>query len=254
MNTRRGRKAAVASLLLATAGMVLAGCGETDEQAATSSLTSVPTSTKRPNMSTSASSSVNTTSSSSSAVSTASSTAKIKAVTPQSDLVGEPLAQDGSSDGEGSADGASMLADGQASDGAAVPEAKAVKATGGGVELKADRVAHLSDGQQVTVSLSGLNPQAGYYLAVCGPNRVGPAPMCIGGQGPQSIQHWLSNAVRPGSIPADGVLTTTVSVPKQGRVATGQSLDCTTQQCTIKLFGDPGAGLRDVVELPVSFS
>ena len=253
MNSHRGRKTAAASLLLATMGTVLTGCGDADEPAATSSLTSVPTSTKRPATSGSVSSSAPSTSASSSAVSTASSTAKIKAVTPQSDLEGEPVAQDGSATDGNSTDDSALSADGQASSDSS-SEAGALTASGGGVELKADTVTGLSDGQQVTVSLSGLNPQAGYYLAVCGPNRIGPAPMCIGGQGPQSVQHWLSNAVRPGSIPADGNLTTTVSVPKQGRVATGQPLDCSTQQCTIKLFGDPGAGLRDIVELPVSFA
>ena len=37
-------------------------------------------------------------------------------------------------------------------------------------------------------------------------------------------------------------------------VPTGEAVDCTQQDCVLKLFGDHSEGFEDVTEIPVTFA
>lgn len=111
----------------------------------------------------------------------------------------------------------------------------------------------LIDGGETTFEVTGLDPELGYYAAICAAEATpdGEAPACTGVQADFASQAWLSNTA-PGAtdpIADDGTATITLVA-----AATGEGLDCTTDECVGKIFGDHTEGFRDVTEVPVTFA
>ncbi|AKS13832.1 hypothetical protein [Corynebacterium pseudotuberculosis] len=111
---------------------------------------------------------------------------------------------------------------------------------------------NIVEGQEITLNVSGLNPQSGYYAAICNVTTPhgSPAPLCTGQHSDTTAQAWIK-AGGMGTTPlnADGTATVTLRA-----ASTGQGLDCKTDTCVLKVFGDHTEGFRDVAELPVTFA
>ncbi|AFM07814.2 hypothetical protein [Corynebacterium pseudotuberculosis] len=111
---------------------------------------------------------------------------------------------------------------------------------------------NIVEGQEITLNISGLNPQSGYYAAICSVTAPhgSPAPLCTGQHSDTTAQAWIK-AGGMGTTPlnADGTATVTLRA-----ASTGQGLDCKTDTCVLKVFGDHTEGFRDVAELPVTFA
>ncbi|AKE41989.1 thiamine biosynthesis protein [Corynebacterium kutscheri] len=121
--------------------------------------------------------------------------------------------------------------------------------TGDEVTIALSTTENLSDGQVLSFNVAGLDPTAGYYAAICSADYTGQVPLCTGLQGDTQAQAWLSNNGGTVAISQNG----TASVDLVA-TATGEGIDCTTESCVLKIFGDHRNGFQDVTELPVSFS
>lgn len=114
----------------------------------------------------------------------------------------------------------------------------------------------LESGETVTVEGSGLDPQAGYYVATCASGTDGPAgPDCAGDRAVPGSQLWVSNgrgATTP--IGPDGTFTADLGVVGQGTSMGGTPVDCAEQDCSITLFYDHTNGFGTVSETPVTFT
>ncbi|QVI98599.1 thiamine biosynthesis protein [Corynebacterium diphtheriae] len=119
-------------------------------------------------------------------------------------------------------------------------------------EIKASATENLTNGQNITVELSGLNPEVGYYAAICNAATPtgAPAPLCTGQHADTSAQAWIkADGTGTTILNSDGTATVTLTA-----AATGQGVDCKTDKCVIKVFGDHTEGFRDVTEVPVTFA
>lgn len=120
-----------------------------------------------------------------------------------------------------------------------------------GVTAKVSPGAEIADGSEVTITLSGLDPAyGGYYLGFCGERPEGsPAPACTGDRTVPGTQAWLSNRGGTQPVPENGEATVTLTAK-----AAGEGVDCRTDSCTLKVFGDHSEGFEDVVDVPVTFA
>lgn len=162
---------------------------------------------------------------------------------------------DGESATESSAGGPTSAA---TTDSAAAPATSADAAATEAAETSANGVtanvspgAEIADGSEVTITLSGLDPAyGGYYLGFCGERPEGsPAPACTGDRTVPGTQAWLSNRGGTQPVPENGEATVTLTAK-----ATGEGVDCRTDSCTLKVFGDHSEGFEDVVDVPVTFA
>lgn len=128
---------------------------------------------------------------------------------------------------------------------------EAAEANANGVTAKVSPGAEIEDGSEVTITLSGLDPAyGGYYLGFCGERPEGsPAPACTGDRTVPGTQAWLSNRGGTQPVPENGEATVTLTAK-----AAGESVDCRTDSCTLKVFGDHSEGFEDVVDVPVTFA
>lgn len=118
--------------------------------------------------------------------------------------------------------------------------------------MSADKTDDLADGDTITVTLTDLDTDQGYYLGICAAEgAAGGPPTCTGGREDSA---WIA---------AEGEERATDHFDAEGNAeveldvkATSEdgSLDCTTDSCVVKLFGDHQSGFGDVAELPVSFA
>ncbi|WP_075691214.1 neocarzinostatin apoprotein domain-containing protein [Corynebacterium sphenisci] len=117
----------------------------------------------------------------------------------------------------------------------------------GGITLTVERAEGLAEGDEIDVSATGLDPESGYYLGLCRAEMTPgkPCAECAGRQD-GSTQKWFRNNGAPEGISADGTISSTLTVSTSGR-----SVDCTSDACVIKLFGDHVEGFGDIVEIPV---
>nr|WP_120492624.1 thiamine biosynthesis protein [Corynebacterium lactis] len=119
--------------------------------------------------------------------------------------------------------------------------------------IEAEPVNNLSDGDVISVKLSGLDTAFGYYAAICAAEKTpgNPVPDCTGDRSSTArTQHWITN--KPGgttTITEDGTATFELGV-----ASTGEKANCTEQACVLKLFGDHSEGFEDVAEVPVTFA
>lgn len=120
-----------------------------------------------------------------------------------------------------------------------------------GATVKVSPAENIADGSEITVTLSGLNPAyGGYYLGICGDRPEGsPAPACTGDRTVPGTQAWLSNRGGTQPVPENGEATVTLTAK-----AAGEGVDCRTDSCTLKVFGDHSEGFEDVVDVPVTFA
>lgn len=128
---------------------------------------------------------------------------------------------------------------------------EAAETSANGVTAKVSPGAEIADGSEVTITLSGLDPAyGGYYLGFCGERPEGsPAPACTGDRTVPGTQAWLSNRGGTQPVPENGEATVTLTAK-----AAGEDVDCRTDSCTLKVFGDHSEGFEDVVDVPVTFA
>lgn len=128
---------------------------------------------------------------------------------------------------------------------------EAAETSANGVTAKVSPGAEIADGSEVTITLSGLDPAyGGYYLGFCGERPEGsPAPACTGDRTVPGTQAWLSNRGGTQPVPENGEATVTLTAK-----AAGEGVDCRTDSCTLKVFGDHSEGFEDVVDVPVTFA
>lgn len=126
-------------------------------------------------------------------------------------------------------------------------------ATAGEVTMEAEPVNDLSEGDVITVDLAGLDPDYGYYAALCAAEKApgNPVPDCTGDRsaGTQSQQWITKKSGGTTTIADDNTAHFELSV-----VPTGEAVDCTQQECVLKLFGDHSEGFEDITEIPVTFA
>ena len=165
------------------------------------------------------------------------------------------------SGGDADTDAADATADGTAT--SATDTAEATTETTGaadaaeaevsanGVTVKVSPAEDIADGSEITVTLSGLNPAyGGYYLGICGDRPEGsPAPACTGDRTVPGTQAWLSNRGGTQPVPENGEASVTLTA-----MAAGEGVDCHTDSCTLKVFGDHSEGFEDIVDVPVTFA
>lgn len=164
---------------------------------------------------------------------------------------------DGESATESSAGGPTSAATTESAAAAATASAaagtatEAAEASANGVTAKVSPGAEIADGSEVTITLSGLDPAyGGYYLGFCGERPEGsPAPACTGDRTVPGTQAWLSNRGGTQPVPENGEATVTLTAK-----AAGEGVDCRTDSCTLKVFGDHSEGFEDVVDVPVTFA
>lgn len=119
------------------------------------------------------------------------------------------------------------------------------------VTLSVDPDSNLKAADEITVSLSGLQHDRGYYVAICLPEREGdsPVPTCTGARGDATAQAWLK--AEGGTAPID---TTGNAVARITVTPKGEGIDCTTDDCVVKVFGDHSEGFVDVAQTPITFA
>ena len=122
----------------------------------------------------------------------------------------------------------------------------------GGVKITADPAENLADGQKISVKVTGLDPEAGYYGAICAAESTPgkPMPDCTGERGEAGTQQWITQKDGGTAILSPAGETEFELTAKQK----GQAVDCATQECVLKIFGDHTEGFEDVAETPVTFA
>ncbi|APT85227.1 neocarzinostatin apoprotein domain-containing protein [Corynebacterium aquilae] len=123
--------------------------------------------------------------------------------------------------------------------------------TAGGVTLEASPATNLHDGDEITVTITGLDPKLGYYAAICAPERPAgsPVPLCTGGRGDATAQAWIKAEGGTATLNNDGSATATIAVSP-----VGDGVNCHEQDCVLKVFGDHTEGFKDVEQVPVIFA
>lgn len=127
----------------------------------------------------------------------------------------------------------------------------AAEVSANGVTATVTPSENIADGSEITITLSGLNPAyGGYYVGICGDRPEGsPAPLCTGDRAVPGTQAWVSNRGGTQPVPDNGETTVTLTA-----MATGDGIDCRTDACTLKIFGDHSEGFEDIVDVPVTFA
>lgn len=119
--------------------------------------------------------------------------------------------------------------------------------------MEAEPVNDLQEGDVISVDLAGLDPDYGYYAALCAAENApgNPVPDCTGDRsaGTQSQQWVTTKSGGTTPIAEDNTAHFELHV-----VPTGEAVDCTQQECVLKLFGDHTEGFEDVAEIPVTFA
>lgn len=122
-------------------------------------------------------------------------------------------------------------------------------------QITADKTQDLADGDTITVTVRGLDVEGGYYVGICkagtGADAAGEggAPDCTGDR---EDSKWIT---AEGSdrgtdhVDADGDAEVELTVSEQG-----DAVDCSTDKCVLKVFGDHTNGFREVGDAPVSFA
>ncbi|GAA4813962.1 neocarzinostatin apoprotein domain-containing protein [Tomitella cavernea] len=138
----------------------------------------------------------------------------------------------------------------------AVSTAAAADPAASGPQLTISQTDGLAAGESITVEGSGLDPEAGYYVATCVTGTTGPAgPECSGDRTVPGSQLWVSNgrgATTP--IAPDGTFTAELSAVAAGTSMSGTPVDCTESDCSITLFYDHRNGFGTVTGVPVTFT
>lgn len=111
---------------------------------------------------------------------------------------------------------------------------------------------NLAQGDVLTVELTGLDPEIGYYTGICAPQyREGnPVPDCTGDRTVQGTQAWITNKDGgTATITPDGTAKFDLTVATQG-----EAVNCLEQECAVKIFGDHSEGFHQILDVPVTFA
>lgn len=151
---------------------------------------------------------------------------------------------------------ASSLAIGALAFGSALALGTAANAEpGDAVALTVSQESGLENGQTISVTGTGLDPAAGYYLSTCVIGTDGPTgPDCAGGPSDQSASVWVSNDPSATAvINPDGTFAADLNVTQTGTSMTKTAIDCDVTPCAVTLFADHRNGFGYVAGTPVSF-
>ena len=122
-------------------------------------------------------------------------------------------------------------------------------------QITADKTQDLADGDTITVTVRGLDVEGGYYVGICkagtGADAAGEggAPDCTGDR---EDSKWITaegSDKGTDHVDADGDAEVELTVSEQG-----DAVDCSTDKCVLKVFGDHTNGFREVGDAPVSFA
>lgn len=122
-------------------------------------------------------------------------------------------------------------------------------------QITADKTQDLADGDTITVTVRGLDVEGGYYVGICkagtGADAAGEggAPDCTGDR---EDSKWITaegSDKGTDHVDADGNAEVELTVAEQG-----DAVDCSTDKCVLKVFGDHTNGFREVGDAPVSFA
>lgn len=117
-------------------------------------------------------------------------------------------------------------------------------------KLTVSQTENLAEGDEITVEITGLDPAMGYYTAICAADPTNPQPVCTGDLSDPTTSAWIK-ADNTGTVllNADGT-----AVVKIAATATGPQVDCHTDKCVVKVFGDPAQNFKNYAEVPVTFA
>ncbi|HIW96076.1 MAG TPA: thiamine biosynthesis protein [Candidatus Corynebacterium gallistercoris] len=99
------------------------------------------------------------------------------------------------------------------------------------------------------VKVTGLNPDLGYYLAICKDDDAARVPDCTGERGDGTAQQWIKAEGGTVTLNEDGTAEATLKA-----VPTGENVDCTTDKCVVKLFGDHTEGFKPYEDEEITFA
>lgn len=117
--------------------------------------------------------------------------------------------------------------------------------------VQVSKTEEIAEGEELTINISGLDPMVGYYAAICGANSHAPQPpSCTGTMTDPATAAWIK-ADNTGTtmLNSDGTATVTITA-----TATGENVDCRTDECVVKVFGDHSNGFTNYAEIPVTFT
>jgi hypothetical protein len=117
--------------------------------------------------------------------------------------------------------------------------------------VQVSKTEEVAEGDELTINISGLDPAVGYYAAICGANSHAPQPpSCTGTMTDSATAAWIK-ADNTGTtmLNSDGTATATITA-----TATGENVDCRTDECVVKVFGDHSNGFANYGEVPVTFA
>lgn len=128
---------------------------------------------------------------------------------------------------------------------------------GDGVRIRLSQAEAIAPGQTITVEGTGLDPNAGYYVATCVTGTGGPAgPECAGDRAVRGSQLWVSNSGRGATTPIapDGTFTDDLSVVASGTAMSGRNVDCSEQECAVTVFYDHRNGFATLAQAPITIA
>ena len=128
---------------------------------------------------------------------------------------------------------------------------KAMQAIDAEMRVTPDPEAGVEADSELKIELSGLNPEQGYYVAICADDEndsEGRPPLCTGDHGDEATQAWVKTEGGTVDMNEDDTATVTLRA-----TPTGEGVDCTTQDCNVQLFGDHTEGFKRVEETEIKF-
>lgn len=117
------------------------------------------------------------------------------------------------------------------------------------MEVTPDLDEPVQPGSDLQVKISGLNPSLGYYLAICKDDEGARVPDCTGERNSASGQQWIKAEGGTVALNEDGTAEVTLKA-----VPTGENVDCTTDECVLKLFGDHTEGFKPYKDEEITFA
>ncbi|GGG71439.1 hypothetical protein [Corynebacterium pelargi] len=115
------------------------------------------------------------------------------------------------------------------------------------VTLKPSKTTGLKNGEEIIVDLAGLNPDQGYYTAICASENIadGQQPACTGEKGDSAVQPHVKNGADV-EISPSGTAVVPLTVAESG-----EEIDCTKRDCVVKVFSDEDNDYFPLAEVPV---
>ncbi|UBI07562.1 thiamine biosynthesis protein [Corynebacterium falsenii] len=152
------------------------------------------------------------------------------------------VASDVSSEGNAAASAADSAA-------TSATAALADEATGTSMTITPSLDKPVQPNSELTVKLTGLNPDLGYYVGICKKDTTGRVPDCTGQRGDAGSQQWVKRSGGTVGMKEDG----TADV-KLKAVPTGENVDCMKDKCVVKLYGDHTEDFKPYADQDITFA